>query len=226
MDVDWVVGIMIFILFTGWSFAYYSGLFGGSREDPSETLAMERDKVLDSFSVYVYRAPVVYGSQDSVADSVLKAKSVWYHGEKNSTRVYSSGGDLLPCRISGDGLYWEADVSAGENEFAIQIAEVNESMNCTGSFSISSHNLTCPRAFEKSNMLSLHLVNETTSMGYDRFRSSHGINHDFRLSLEWGNRSTVYGKALPSGPVDVVSWERETRVVEMPGMANVTVAVW
>jgi len=226
MDIDWVVGIMIFILFTGWSFAYYSGLFGGEGEDPSGTLAMERDKIINSFSVYAYRAHVIYESRDPENDSVLKAKSVWYHGEKNSTRVYSSGGTLVPCRISGDDLYWEADVSTGENGFTIQIADVNESRNCTASFSVSSSNLTYPWAFEKRSMVSLHLVNEMALSEYDYFRSLHDINQDFRVTLEYGGNSTVYGKSPPSGPVDIISWEREMKVIESQDMANITVAVW
>ncbi len=225
MDVDWIVGILVFLIFVGWAFSYYFALFEEKGDQLGLSAEIEREKITDFLSVDVYESPVKYDSPGSVSDGVLKAKSVWYAGEKNSTRVFS-GGDSLPCRVSGDDLYWQADLASGYNYFTIQVADVDEAMNCSGTFGISSSNLTVPWAFERKTMLSLSRINEMEGMDYGVFRDSLGLSEDFRIKVEREAGDIEYGKSIPEGAVNVNSKESQKRVFESSEIVNVTIAVW
>ena len=225
MDVDWIVGIMVFLVFVGWAFSYYFALFEEEGSQFGFVAEIEREKIMDFLSADVYEAPVKYDSPDVVNNGVLKAKSVWYSGEKNSTRVFS-GDQSLPCRVSGDDLYWEADLASGSNYFRIQIADVNETMNCTGTFGISSFNLTIPWAFEKRTVLSLTKMNEMENTEYEAFRGSLGLNEDFRIKAEKSGGDTEYGKSIPEGAVNVNSKESRNLAFETSEIVNVTIAIW
>lgn len=225
MDVDWIVGIMVFLIFVGWAFSYYFALFEEEGNQFGVAAEIERGKIMDFLLVDVYGAPVRYDSPDVVNNGVLKAKSVWYAGEKNSTRVFS-GSQSLPCRVSGDDLYWEADLAGGSNYFRIQIADVNETMNCTGTFGISSFNLTIPWAFEKKTILSLTKINEMENTDYEVFKDSLNLNEDFRIKAERPGGDTEYGRSIPEGAINVHSKEFRKRVFETPEIVNVTIAIW
>ncbi len=225
MDVDWIVGVFVFIVFVAWSFSYYFALFEESENQFEIAVEIERNKIVDFLSVDVYESPVKYNSPGSVNDGVLKAKSVWYSGEKDSTKVFS-GSEALPCRISGDDLYWQANLTNGFNYFKIQIANVNATLNCSGTFSISSSNLTTPWAFEKKTMLSLSKVYEMANMSYDGFRYLLGLNEDFKIKVERTGGDIEYGRSIPSGPVNVNSKEIERKIFETSEIANITIAVW
>lgn len=225
MDVDWIVGIFVFMFFVAWGFSYYFMIFEDSTTTLEAWAQSERAKVMDYISVDVYEAPVIYESPGAVSGAVLRADSVWYSGEKNATRVFS-GSSRLPCIISGDSIYWQADVASGSNGFRLQTAGINSTMNCTGSFSTASSNLTIPWAFEKSAMVSLARIGSMASMGYDSFRGLIGMNEDFSMKIERGGNETVYGKSRPQGPVDVDSREFRRTVMETGEAVNITVAVW
>lgn len=225
MDVDWIVGIFVFMVFTGWAFSYYVAIFQESGSQFGVVAEAGQMSVMDSVSANVYEAPVRYYSDGPVADGVLKAKSVWYSGEKNSTMVFS-GDALLPCRIDGDDLYWQADLADGYNYFTIATADVNTTMNCTATFAITQSNLTTPWAFEKRRMVSLTRINGMANTGYDGFRSSLGMNQNFRFSMESAGGEIAYGKSIPSGPVNVNSKKTEWKIYETQEKANITVAVW
>ncbi len=225
MEIDFIVGILVFLVFVGWAFSYYIMIFGDAENRFEIAAETEAGKITDFLSVDVYEIPVRYDSPSPASGGVMRAESVWYHGEKNTTRVFS-GSTRLPCRISGNTLYWQADLSAGENYFRILVANMNETMNCTGSFPVSSSNLTIPWALERREMLSLSRVSEMTDMDYEAFRSAAGLNEDFRVEIETAEGETVYGKSIPSGGVDVVVKKFRMPVFETFGSANITIAVW
>jgi hypothetical protein len=225
MEVDWVVGIFVFLVFIGWAFSYYFAIFQENASRFETTAEAGQRNVMGFISVDVYEAPVKYYSNGPVANGVLKAKSVWYSGEKNSTMVFA-GGSPLPCRIDGDDLYWQADLSAGNNYFTITTANVNTTMNCTAAFAISSFNLTVPWALERKTMVSLTRINEMANTSYDGFRNSLGMNQNFRFRMERAGGDIAYGKSGPSGPVNVNSKKTEWKIYETQEKANITVAVW
>jgi hypothetical protein len=225
MDVDWIVGIMLFLIFIGWAFTYYFAMFQQSENQSELAAAVETEKLMNFIAVDVYEAPVRYNADAAVTDAVLKAKSVWYHGEPNATRVFS-GGEALPCRLDGDDLYWQADIADGYNYFTIKTAAVNTTVNCTASFPITSSNLTVPWAFEKEKMLSLAKIYEMANMSYDAFKNSAGINQDFKISIEKASGGLNYGRSAPAGPVNVHSKKYQKQIFETSEAANVTVAIW
>jgi hypothetical protein len=225
MDVDLVIGTILFLVFVGWAFSYYFAMFQQSEGQFELAAAVETERIMNFMAVDVYEAPVRYEAGSAVADAVLKAKSVWYHGEPNATRVFA-GEEALPCRLDGDDLYWQADLAAGYNYFAIKTAAVNTSVNCTASFAISAYNLTVPWAFEKEKMLSLTKIYEMANMSYASFKNSSGVNQDFKISIEKASGGLEYGRSAPSGPVNVYSKKYQKRIFETAEDANVTVAIW
>jgi hypothetical protein len=225
MDIDWIIGVFVFIVFIGWSFSYYFAIFQDNGTGFGIAAEIGQEKIMGFAAVDVYEAPVKYYSGGAIAGGVLKAKSLWYAGEKNSTIVLS-GGAPLPCIIDGNDLYWQADVAGGMNYYAIMFADANTTQNCTGTFSITEANLTSPWALEKKQMLSLAKINEMTNMSYDAFRSSIGMKQNFLILIETAGGETRYGKSVPSGPVNVNSKRTERMIFETMENANVTIAVW
>ena len=225
MDIDWIVGIFLFLVFVGWGFSYYFAMFSGNEVQFEQTAELERQKIMSFVAVDVYEAPVKYNSSASVSNAVLKAKSVWYSGEKNSTRVLSNE-NALPCRLDGDDLYWQANLAQGFNVFRIRTASVNTTANCTGTFTITSSNLTVPWALERKEMASLTKIYEMTNTTYDGFRDAIGTNMNFRFVLEAPSGDINYGKAIPSGAVNVYSKKTVMKMFETSESVNITVAVW
>jgi len=225
MDIDWIVGIFLFLVFVGWGLSYYFAMFSGNEVQFEQTAELERQKIMSFVAVDVYEAPVKYNSSASVSNAVLKAKSVWYSGEKNSTRVLSNE-NALPCRLDGDDLYWQANLAQGFNVFRIRTASVNTTANCTGTFTITSSNLTVPWALERKEMASLTKIYEMTNTTYDGFRDAIGTNMNFRFVLEAPSGDINYGKAIPSGAVNVYSKKTVMKMFETSESVNITVAVW
>lgn len=225
MDIDWIVGIFVFIFFVIWAFSFYTALFREGDSQFGVLADVEREKIMGYTEVDVYEAPVRYVSPGDVTDGIFRAGSVWYSGERNSTRVFS-GNDQLPCRISGDELFWQANVTSGTNVFTIRTAEVNSTMNCSGTFSISSYNTTVPWVFEEMSMISLQRLGEMENMSYEDFRSLAGLNEDFSMSVVSPSLGLELGRSIPYGPVDVNSREYRRTVYENSEVANVTISIW
>jgi len=225
MDIDWVVGIFVFLVFTCWAFSYYFALFQENADQFETAADIGQNKLMDFISADVYEMPVKYYSYGSVSGGILKAKSVWYSGGKNSTMVFS-GDSPLPCRIDGDDLYWQADLSDGFNYFNIMTADINTTLNCTATFAISSFNLTIPWALEEKSMVSLTRINGMINTSYSELRGSLGMNQNFRFVLERPGGQTNYGNSLPLGPVNIRSKKTEWKIYETGEEANITVFVW
>ena len=223
MDFDWIIGVFVFMFFIGWSFSYYFAMFqvqGSSFELAADS---GQQKVMDFLAVDVYEAPVKYYS-GGAASAVLKAKSLWYAGERNSTIVF--GGGSLPCMLDGNDVYWQANVGAGYNYYTIMFADANTTLNCTGTFATTGANLTSPWALEKREMISTAKISEMEGMSYSSFRSSISLRHNFMITIEKTSGNVEYGKAIPSGPVNVNSRRTERKVFETGELANITIAVW
>lgn len=224
MDFDWIIGVFVFMFFIGWSFSYYFAMFqvqGSSFELAADS---GQQKVMDFLAVDVYEAPVKYYFPDA-ASAVLKAKSLWYAGESNSTIIFHDG-DALPCILEGDDVYWQDDVASGYNYYIIMFADVNTTTNCTGTFATAAANLTSPWSLEKREMISTAKISEMEGMSYSSFRSSISLRHNFMITIEKTSGNVEYGKAIPSGPVNVNSRKTERKVFETGELANITIAVW
>jgi len=223
MDVDWVVAIMVFLIFVGWSFSYYFTLFPESGGFLGSAADTGKEKIIGFLSTDVYSVPVKVesGGEDNV---VLKASGVWYHGEKNSTRVVRDSVSLQ-CRIAGDDLYWLANLSSGWNYFGIEFSGIESGLNCDSGFSLSNSTQAVPWALESVEMISLTMINEMTNTSYDDFKDEVGLEEDFSVSLEWGGSIQTYGKSLPLGS-DVYVRRYEGMIWENSEDINVSIRLW
>ena len=223
MDVDWIVAIMVFLVFVVWSFSYYFTLFPRSEGFLESVTETDTEKIMNFLSANVYRIPVRVNSngEDNVT---LMAKSVWYRGTKNSTRIFKDG-ESLPCMIIGDDLYWLANLSSGWNYFYIEFSGLNTSLNCDSEFSLVNVTQTIPWVLERKSLLSLTRVNEMTNMSYEDFKENLDIEEDFNILLEWDGTTKTYGKPLPENR-EVYVKVYENLLWETSENINVSVRVW
>jgi len=223
MDIDWIVAIMVFLIFVGWAFSYYITLFpesGGFLKTAADT---DKEKIIGFLSTDVYSVPVKVDSGGG-SNVVLTAKGVWYYGTKNSTRVLGNGVSLQ-CRIVGDDLYWLANLSSGWNYFRIEFSEIDSGLECDSSFSLVNVTQTVPWSLERREMISLSRINNMTNTSYEDFRHDLDIEEDFSVSLEWEGTKEAYGKSLPVAS-DVHVRTHEGLMWENSKDINVSIRVW
>lgn len=224
MDLDWAIAILVFLVFVTWGFSFYFSLFQeGSSQVLSTAADTVRDDILDYLRVETYKIPVRFESGSSYANAVLKFNYDWPFG-KNTTRVYS-GASSLDCQFSGDILYWETNLSAGDNYFHIKLANLSETLNCDSSFNTSGSNETTPWVMEEGKRFSQSRIDKMTNTSYGRFRKRLGIKRNFRIELNQTGNLTTYGPALPkASPVE----SRESSGRMWPGDEEIdfTVMVW
>lgn len=224
MDIDWVVAIGIFLVFLAWSFSYYLDLFDFGLADLSGVADINREKIVNFLSADVYRIPVKFYSENGTSGSVLKARGFWYSGEKNSTRVMS-GNVYLQCEISGDDLYWEANLLSGNNYFYIEFANINTTRNCSASLQTNQANLTIPWVAERKKLVSMAKINNMTNTSYSGFKGILGIAEDFRIELNTSLWSTAYGKNL-GGNVNRHVRSFTGHIWEWNQPINITIYIW
>ncbi|GEM_PF-800815 len=223
VSVDWAVGIGVFLIFVAISFSYYSSVFppgDGTLEDASLYAA---DQILDEIKVDVYDVPVVFDSPSSASDQVLYFNYTWPYG-KNTTMVYS-GGTSLPCYISGDTVYWEADLSAGRNHFMMRYSNQSVPMRCTSSLSISQINKTAPWAEEHHRMFSQSQITAMSGTPYGTFSDRLNLNMDFRIYINESGTVTEYG-IIPPNSTSVRVLRRWGTMEDTGNDVEVRILVW
>ncbi len=219
MNIDWAVAVFLFIVFVAWSLVYFSGLGTHSIEG---SFVADAGKIVDMFSVDVYRIPALYNSSYT-GTGLLYADMDWKGGERNTTRVYQ-GGRPLDCMISGDTVVWRADVSKGINDFVIEYSNNKEPLNCTAIFSgLYNHTLEGVREYRKE--ISISRVESVVQSDYESVRESLGITGDFRVEIEAGGEGFVYGPAPPFN-VDVHSVERSMYIAGSRDIGRIRVLMW
>lgn len=222
MNIDWVVAVGIFIGFVAWSFTYYMGMFN---DIPSVSAELEgiNNKIMDFLTVSVYTLPVSYES-GSEGTGILYIDNAWPGGTKESVMV-TSDGESLPCMFSGERLYWETGLSAGENEFEVLYADLDVGMRCDSSLETSGANQTIPGVAEESSMVSESLFIEMGMMSYPHFSLMLGIDRDFRVEWESGGSSYAYGESTPRN-INVFVKESVSPVMEDSEPAKIRVLSW
>ena len=219
MNIDWAIAVFFFLVFTVWSFVFFSGLTvqeTGINADPIT------GKILDSLSVNVYSIPVVYSSATSQSNAVLQADMDWVGLNINATRVYS-GGTSLSCGISGDTLSWQADLSAGDNNFTIEVSDNSEPMNCLSS--LGSANETIPMTREKTRRTSTQAISSFTGKDYQDLKRELFINNEFRVLIETPGQTLIHGDSPPHY-ADVYSRESSLSMLGSGSLAKITVWIW
>lgn len=226
MDIDWILAIAVFLIFVSWSFTFFFSFIRFDQGYLNIANDIEMEKVMDFLEVDTYSLPVEAYSSSGQSGTVLKTGYIWYHGNRNTTRV-SGGGSLLPCRIVGNESFWQADLSPGENHFTIEFCDLEENTSsCNGTFPTAGANQTVPWALEHSEMVSLSRINNMTSSGYDEFRELVGMTQDFSLEILGESTNVTFGANLTESPDNVFVRERNNTIWETKEEVSVRFALW
>lgn len=227
MNIDWVLSITLFLIIVAWSFSYYTDLIGQGKVEPLRGLVDEiHNDIMSFLEVDVYEVPVRFTSSNSTSDTVLYLNYVWPDGTKNSTRIKQAG-TQLSCELSGDAVYWQADLVSGNNFFTMEFAEVNQSSyNCTASLTKAGANQSIPWSRTKKKMLAQTKIDDMLGMSYANFKNTVGVNEDFRVVITNStNHTTVFGKYIPSGR-DVYVPVTYNKLWETGEKVEVSTAIW
>lgn len=220
MNVDWVVAFAVFMLFVSLSFVYYLGFFE-QRLDISQGLDALAGRIVSSLEAPEYSMPVKYDSAEAGL-GVLYAEAVLPEGMDEHVKVTGGSGGL-GCMLSGDRLYWEADLVAGDNLFTITYSNYT-TLACVASLDTSGANQSFPLSAVKSLKLSETRLGELQAMDYQGFRASMAVQNNLRL--EWdGDVSGSYGPE-PPGNRDVFVRVFTRPLLESPGTAEIRALSW
>jgi hypothetical protein len=219
LNIDWAIAVFFFMVFTVWSFVFFSGLTASESAINADPVT---GRILDSLSVNINSIPVIYNSASSEAGSVLQAEMDWSGLNINATRVYSET-TSLSCGISGDILRWQADLLAGENEFTIEVSDNPEPMNCLSSLGPGNNTILMVR--EISRRTSTQAINSFTGKDYQDLKRELFINNEFRVSISIPGQTLLYGDSPPQY-ADVYSRESSLSMLGSGSLANITIWVW
>ena len=228
IQLDWVIALFVFLIFLAWSFQFYATLFR-AKSVPLDTVAIGvNDIIIGNITSRVYDYPVAYASPLTQPDGVMHAYHYWTSdGELNSTTVFDNSSNSVSCSITGNTIYWSADVVAGQNNFTIRVSNrTAASKNCTGTFSTANSNLTLPGSGDLKVMASQAAINSMAATSYGQLKANLGINRDFRLMLEVEGGSTTNYGSVPPNSSNVFSGERWFKVEETNGKVAITTLVW
>jgi hypothetical protein len=224
MNLDWILGLVVFLTFTAWALGFYFSIYNTGPPDGLDAAATSiKNDVVAFLTAEVHQMPVRFNSSSSQSGAVLYAVYSWPFG-KNSAKVLS-GSTSLPCRFSGDTIYWQADLSPGFNYFTIKYADMDASLNCNSTFDISSANQTKPWSAEKKTMFLQEKIDNMTATPYSGFRASLDINRNFRLEMDINGTTTVYGPSAPQHS-DVFVKETAGTIYENDKTIELRIMVW
>ncbi len=208
VEIDGIVAVAIFLLFIAWSFTYYSNI--GSGSDTAVISESVNAKIIGYLKPEGYRVLLKYPASSPKSGAVLYFDYMWEFG-KETTMVYK-GSSQLPCQISGNTVYFQADLTAGNNYFLMTYS--NETgTGCSSTISLADIDRTSVLLKEKESIVSEKKINEMKAMGYEEFKKHIGANNDFRVELSRGGSTETLGKALPKGSIysaKTISRVRET----------------
>lgn len=220
MNVDWAVAIGIFTMFVVWSVFYYIGFFSPVT-DFSQGLDPQSRSIMDFLETDVSSLPVTHDSP-SPGQAVLYADLPVAPEHQDGLMVIESSSSL-PCMLQGDRLYWEADLSAGTNQFTISYSDAGTS-GCADTLPTTGANQTFPLAAVISQRISHSTLSALSGVPYDNFRSSLGIRNHVRL--EWtGAEQGSFGPDIPIN-TDVSVRESSRPYLEGPGDVDVRMLFW
>ena len=220
MNFDWIVAIVTFLVFTIFSFNYYTAFFV-YQADLSDAAGMINERVLDTIMVDSYSTPVYYNSTGPAAGEILYADFTWPPGTRNSTRIYLN--DIQqPCLIQGDRIYWESDLVIGDNNFEMTFSDLDLPMICIDPLIIAGEVEATPWGMEKIRAISQADLNSLSLVEYNDYRNFISSSRDLRIELSNG---FTYGPLTPKN-IDVYVFERNTSIVETGEWIEIRGFVW
>ena len=228
MRIDWIIAVFTFLVIISWSFAYYTLLSSGAVRTAADAAMRDGGKVADYFKAAYTEMPVNF-TVPADANSIVLWTYMNWTWEPNTTRVSASrmSPSTLPCEVTSDRVYWQADVSAGENQFFISGADMDAPLQCTQTLTKTDDNQTTEWAGFSSPVLSNHRTLEICAMvnnSYHSAKSGMGVSMDFNVVVENATGAVSCGQSPPSSgtvyvfPYSCRLWDG--------GTANITVMLW
>lgn len=236
MRIDWIVALVIFLMFVGWAFAYYSVFNSGNMMSRSGSASLAGEKVIDHLSVRVSSVPAVFSSGSAGDDFTLVAYVNWSGVEDESARVVTEQmtNASLPCKIvfdEGKWLYrihWNASLVVGDNFFFIEFADLDTSLNCDQSVPLSTDKQTTLWAAEYKDIFSTARNSDICGLmnsSYEQKKSEIGITFDFNVLIDEPGASRTCGKAVPKAGREVFVYPATGELFE-GGDVNISVRLW
>ena len=213
MELDWIIASVFFLLFIAGAFTIYFSAFPeiSTLEYKADVI---NDKVISFLKPDGYRVPIEYSSGTS-GNMILYFNFEWPFG-KDSTKIYSSSS--LQCQIIGDRVYFQANVIEGNNYFTMKFSD-EDVIGCDSTLDISAVNISTALAMEKEDIVSNNRLNEMLGTDYETFKSSLGIEGDFRVDID----GDTYG---PKPLRNTVVREINSKIRETGENTKIRLLVW
>jgi hypothetical protein len=229
MRVDWIVGVVTFLMFIVWAFSYYSLASTGRMESRTDAALLAADGIADYLKADFVSTPANLTSPSAAQDAVLWAYVNWTGDSANTTRIVTErmSNESAGCMVSGNIVYWSANISAGQNVFFIERADMAAPMACSDTLPTGGANQTTLWAGEPSRTFSSQrnaLVCGLLSSDYAGTKAGMGSAFDVNILIERGGSQTECGPALPVSR-DIFSFPYTGPLFE-GGEVNVTVRLW
>jgi hypothetical protein len=230
MRIDWIVAVVIFLMFTIWAFAYHSMLNAAKIVSMSESAILAGERITDYMKVQISSMPANFSSGSEYDNVTLFTYMNWTGNIQNSTRVVKGklSYESLPCMISGDKLYWNSSLAIGNNFFYIQYADLNTSLNCNKAIQQYDKNQTTLWAVETRDMFSSVKNSQICSRmnsSYSEMKSEIGITFDFNVLIETEGTSMACGSKIPASFREVFGYPATGALFE-GGEINISVRLW
>jgi len=227
MRIDWVVAILIFLIFTSWAFSFHTLQMGRANAHKTDTALSEAGKIVDYIRTDYVRIPARFSSGFPSGEITLFAVLDWGSYSRNSTQVLRDG-TPLPCSISGDNLYFSATPDMGDNFFEVRMASDETPLECDDIVPQSEDNPVYLWAGEKSEAFSaarsLDFCTAANSSRND-LKTEIGTSYTFRVLIESQSQRLTCGPAVPASGRDVFVFPF-TGLSDVGDEINITVILW
>jgi hypothetical protein len=230
MRIDWIIAAVIFVMFVVWAISYYSLISAGESLSRSGSALQAAGKITEYMEAGFSSVPVNITLPGAMDDVTLWAYMNWTGDGQNSTRVVRSrlSNESLPCGIDGARLYWKANVSAGENHFLIESADLEVTLNCDDTIGATDENQTTMWAAESGTIFSEGRNSQVCgqlNQTYETEKRNIGVTFDFNILIESGGSALTCGRTVPLSGRDVFVYPVSGRLWE-GGDVNISVRLW
>jgi hypothetical protein len=230
MRIDWIIAVVIFLMFATWSFSYYSLISAGEITSRAGSALQAGEKAAGYMKIAFSSVPVNLTSASDTDNVTMWTYMNWAGDEKNSTRVvkqrFSAAG--LDCMISGDKLFWEANLTSGDNYFFLEYGDFEAPLNCDQSLVTPDDNQTTMWAAESGHMFSSYRNSQVCSQinsSYAEMKDEIGITFDFNILIDSAGSVSTCGPPVPITGRDVFVFPAAGRLWE-GGEMNMSVRLW
>ncbi len=230
MRVDWVIAVVTFLMLITWAFSYYSLISAGEMVSRKEPALQAMGKISDYMKVEFSSTPANITVPSGADNITVWAYMNWTGVGMNSARVVKSrfSNSSLPCNITGDRIYWKANLTSGNNYFFVENVESDEGLNCNQEIAPVDNNQSSLWATEVQSIFSSTKISHVCGLinqSYESVRNDIGVTFDFNVLVEMQESSYTCGLPVPVSarevfvlPVTGEMWEG--------GSVNLSVRLW